>query len=163
VDGQRRIISDPPLVVPLEELVNPNDARRFEDLLTRVFAAYRDKLQADRRLLLDGYRPVHMAQKVVGMGSVGTRAWIMLLLARDAEDPLVLQVKGPIARCSSTSQAPASRGKRGQLVGEGQRLMRAASDVFLGWLRVEQAPDGATHDYTSGCSGTRRAQRRSRS
>jgi uncharacterized protein (DUF2252 family) len=147
VDGQPRIISDPPLIVPLEDLVKGDEARRFEEEVTRAFEGYRDTLPADRRHLLDGYQPVHMAHKVVGVGSVGTRAWILLLLGHDARDPLFLQIKeaGPsVLEPAAGASAFETHGRR---VVEGQRLMQAASDVFLGWLRVESGVDGKPHDY----------------
>ena len=147
VDGQPRIISNPPLVVPLEELVNHDDAHRFEELITRVLAAYRDTLSGDRRHLLDGYRAVHMAHKVVGVGSVGTRAWIVLLLGRDADDPLMLQVKEAERSVLEPFAGRSEFELSGQRVVEGQRLMQAASDVFLGWMRVDKGLDATTHDY----------------
>jgi uncharacterized protein (DUF2252 family) len=147
VDGEPRIISNPPFVVPLEDLVNHEDAHRFEELITRVLADYRDTLSGDRRHLLDGYRVVDMAHKVVGVGSVGTRAWIVLMLGRDADDPLMLQVKEAERSVLEPFAGPSEFGENGQRVVEGQRLMQAASDVFLGWLRVDKGLDAATHDY----------------
>jgi uncharacterized protein (DUF2252 family) len=147
VDGEPRIISDPPLVVPLDELVQGAERRRVEDELFHVYERYRATLPADRRHLLDGYRPVQMAHKVVGVGSVGTRAWIVLLLGHDAADPLFLQIKEaedsvlePFAGASPFSTS-------GQRVVEGQRLMQAAGDIFLGWTRVDAELDGRQHDY----------------
>jgi uncharacterized protein (DUF2252 family) len=147
VDGEPRIINDPPLVVPLDELVQGAERRRVEDELVHVYERYRETLPADRRHLLDGYRPVHMAHKVVGVGSVGTRAWIVLLLGHDAADPLFLQIKEaedsvlePFAGASPFSTS-------GQRVVEGQRLMQAAGDIFLGWTRVDTELDGRQHDY----------------
>ncbi|MEA2127569.1 MAG: hypothetical protein QOJ85_460 [Solirubrobacteraceae bacterium] len=147
VDGEPRIISDPPLIVPLEELVKGKEARRFEEEITLAFEGYRDTLPADRRHLLDGYRPVHMAHKVVGVGSVGTRAWILLLLGHDAGDPLFLQIKEAGPSVLEPMAGESAFETHGQRVVEGQRLMQAASDVFLGWLRVEGGVEGKPHDY----------------
>jgi uncharacterized protein (DUF2252 family) len=147
VDGEPRIISDPPLIVPLEELVKGNEARRFEEEITLAFEGYRDTLPADRRHLLDGYRPVHIAHKVVGVGSVGTRAWILLLLGHDAGDPLFLQIKEAGPSVLEPMAGESVFETHGQRVVEGQRLMQAASDVFLGWLRVEGGVGGKPNDY----------------
>src|SRR5215813_13421421 len=92
VGGQPRIISDPPLIVPVEELVSGTEAQ-LQEAMSTLLASYRKTLPDDRRTLIDGYEPVHFARKVVGVGSVGTRAWIVLLLGRDQSDPLFLQVK----------------------------------------------------------------------
>lgn len=147
VDGEPRIISDPPLVVPLDELVQDAERRLVEEELMRVFERYRETLSFDRRHLLDGYRPVHMAHKVVGVGSVGTRAWIVLLLGHDAADPLFLQIKEAERSVLEPFAAPSPFSTSGQRVVEGQRLMQAASDIFLGWTRVDSEPDGRPHDY----------------
>ncbi len=94
VDGQRRIISDPPLIVPIEELIPADAARRdVDDELRGLIRSYRRTLETDRRQLLESFDYVHSARKVVGVGSVGTRAWILLLLGRDGQDPLFLQAK----------------------------------------------------------------------
>jgi uncharacterized protein (DUF2252 family) len=146
VDGELRIVSDPPLVVPIEELVDmPVAEIRAE--MTALFRKYRSSLQQDRRKLLEGYRGVDFARKVVGVGSVGTRAWILLLLGRDDDDPLFLQVKEAEA---SVLEAHLGRSKfknHGQRVVEGQRLMQSASDIFLGWIRATRTLDGVTRDY----------------
>jgi uncharacterized protein (DUF2252 family) len=147
VDGELRIVSDPPLVVPIDELAGelPVDELRAE--MTALFRKYRSSLQGDRRKLLEGYRAVDLARKVVGVGSVGTRAWILLLLGRDDADPLFLQVKEAQA---SVLEAHLGRSKfrnHGQRVVEGQRLMQSASDVFLGWLRAPRTLDGVTRDF----------------
>jgi uncharacterized protein (DUF2252 family) len=147
VDGEPRIISDPPLVVPLEELLQDGERRRVQEELSHVFERYRASLPADRRHLLDGYRPVDMAHKVVGVGSVGTQAWIVLLLGHDARDPLFLQVKEAERSVLEPFSGRSPFGTSGQRVVEGQRLMQAAGDIFLGWTRVESELDGRTHDY----------------
>jgi uncharacterized protein (DUF2252 family) len=130
-DGELRIVSDPPLITPLEELTDAADA---EEQLQAVLAAYRQTLGSDRQHLVGSYRYVHAARKVVGVGSVGTRAWIVLLLGRDSGDPLFLQAKEAQASVLEPyveASAPSDHGRR---VVEGQRLMQAAGDAFLGWV-----------------------------
>jgi uncharacterized protein (DUF2252 family) len=146
VDGELRIVSDPPLIVPVEELVDVPVAE-IKAEITTLFRKYRSSLQHDRRKLLEGYRAVDFARKVVGVGSVGTRAWILLLLGRDDGDPLFLQVKEAEA---SVLEAHLGRSKfkhHGQRVVEGQRLMQSASDIFLGWVRATRTLDGVTRDF----------------
>lgn len=132
--GEIRIISDPPLITPLEELTDAPDA---EAQLQAVLAAYRETLSDDRRHLVSSYRYVHAARKVVGVGSVGTRAWIVLLLGADSSDPLFLQAKeaGPSVLEPYAGESPYDN--HGRRVVEGQRLMQAAGDAFLGWVEVE--------------------------
>lgn len=133
-DGRLRIVSDPPLITPLAELTDAADA---EEQLQAVLDAYLESLNEDRRHLAASYRYVDAAMKVVGVGSVGTRAWIVLLLGRDSGDPLFLQAK-EAQRSVLEPYAGASRFRNhGRRVVEGQRLMQAASDVFLGWIGVE--------------------------
>jgi uncharacterized protein (DUF2252 family) len=137
-DGRLRIVSDPPLITPLAELTDAADA---EEQLQAVLDAYMESLNEDRRHLAASYRYVDAAMKVVGVGSVGTRAWIVLLLGKDASDPLFLQAK-EAGRSVLESYVGASRYRNhGRRVVEGQRLMQAASDVFLGWIKV-QGVDG---------------------
>jgi hypothetical protein len=94
VDGQRRIISDPPLIVPIEDLITPGSGRDdVEGELRALIRSYRRSLETDRRELIETFEYVHLARKVVGVGSVGTRAWIVLMLGRDGQDPLFLQAK----------------------------------------------------------------------
>lgn len=138
VDGQLRIVSDPPLITPLEELT---DGEAGERQLQAVLAAYRESLPDDRQHLVSCYRYVHAARKVVGVGSVGTRAWIVLLLGRDEEDPLVLQAKEAQASVLEPHLGASRYEHHGRRVVEGQRLMQAASDVFLGWVSAK-GPDG---------------------
>ncbi|HEU5253368.1 MAG TPA: DUF2252 domain-containing protein [Solirubrobacterales bacterium] len=142
-DGELRIVSDPPLITPVEELTGDADA---EEQLQQVIAAYWDSLSPDRCHLAESYRYVHAARKVVGVGSVGTRAWIVLLLGKDADDPLFLQAKeaGPSVL---EAHLGASRFRHhGRRVVEGQRLMQAASDVFLGWVSA-QGIDGVPRSF----------------
>jgi uncharacterized protein (DUF2252 family) len=130
-DGEVRIVSDPPLITPVEDLTDAADAERQ---LQAVLAAYRESLPPDRRRLAASYRYVHAARKVVGVGSVGTRAWIVLLLGRDSEDPLFLQAKEAQASVLEPYVGASPQADHGRRVVEGQRLMQAASDVFLGWV-----------------------------
>jgi uncharacterized protein (DUF2252 family) len=147
VDGEPRIISDPPLVIPLEALVQDAERSNIEEQLIGVYHRYRETLPADRRHLIDAYRPVDMAHKVVGVGSVGTRAWILLLLGQDAGDPLFLQIKEAEPSVLEPFAGPSHFSTSGQRVVEGQRLMQAAGDIFLGWTRVEDVGDDRPHDY----------------
>jgi uncharacterized protein (DUF2252 family) len=147
VDGKRRIISDPPLIVPLSELTAHLDAAAVEAELLELFRSYRRTLQPDRRKLLEGFRFVDIARKVVGVGSVGTRAWIMLLLGRDDEDPLFIQVKEAQASVLEKHLGKSAFKNHGERVVEGQRMMQAASDIFLGWIRNPKGLDGASHDF----------------
>jgi uncharacterized protein (DUF2252 family) len=150
VNGKPRIAADPPLVVPLSSLVPQEaDSSGIEAQLGQVIDRYRRTLAGDRRYLLDQYQFEHsdVARKVVGVGSVGTRCWIMLMLGKDAGDPLILQVKEAGPSVLSDFAGASKYDNQGQRVVEGQRLMQAASDIFLGWLRVSPAPDGVVRDF----------------
>jgi uncharacterized protein (DUF2252 family) len=133
VDGRRRLISDPPLLIPIEELVGAKDAQRHEQHMGKLFEDYRASLDQSLASLVSRFRYAGMARKVVGVGSVGARAFIVLLQGRDENDPLFLQVKE--ARASVLEDhLPKSRYKQpGERVVKGQRLMQAASDIYLGW------------------------------
>jgi uncharacterized protein (DUF2252 family) len=146
-NGGVRIVSDPPLIVPIEEVAAESDGADLEAEIVRLLAAYRATLAPDRRRLLAGYEYVHAARKVVGVGSVGTRAWIVLLLGRDLEDPLFLQVKEAMPSVLEPFVGKSRFNHQGRRVVEGQRLMQAASDVLLGWLTVEKGLDGRRHEY----------------
>jgi uncharacterized protein (DUF2252 family) len=146
VDGEPRIISDPPLIVPIEELLPDVDATRFSEGIHELLRTYRRTLLGDRRHLLEDFRFVHLARKVVGVGSVGTRAWIILLLGRDDRDPLFLQAKEAQASVLEPYVGKSRYANAGQRVVEGQRLMQAASDIFLGWERTEGL-DGVRRDF----------------
>ncbi len=146
VDGERRIISDPPLIVPVEELTDEGRPDEAEDQVLELLDAYGESLRRDRRHLLDGYRYVHMARKVVGVGSVGTRAWIVLMLGRDDDDPLFLQFKEADESVLEAHTAPSEYDNHGERVVRGQRLMQAASDIFLGWLPAVGI-DGRGRDF----------------
>jgi uncharacterized protein (DUF2252 family) len=146
VDGERRIISEPPLIVPIEELLPPDQAEEFLETIHGLIRAYRRTLQGDRKHLLEDFRFSHLARKVVGVGSVGTRAWIALMLGRDDQDPLFLQAKEAQASVLEPFVGKSRYANHGQRVVEGQRLMQAASDIFLGWNRVSGI-DGVTRDF----------------
>ncbi|HEX5593903.1 MAG TPA: DUF2252 domain-containing protein [Solirubrobacterales bacterium] len=133
-EGEIRIVSEPPLITPLEELT---DAPDTEAQLQTVLDAYRETLSDDRRRLVSSYRYVHAARKVVGVGSVGTRAWIVLLLGAGASDPLFLQAKEAQRSVLEPYLGESPYADHGRRVVEGQRLMQAASDIFLGWVEVE--------------------------
>jgi uncharacterized protein (DUF2252 family) len=133
VDGEPRFISDPPLLVPMRELLPADQLQKLEGRLEAVLENYRQSVQRDRRSLLDGYRFVDIARKVVGVGSVGTRAWVLLFMGRDGQDPLLLQAKEAEASVLEPYVGASEFGNHGERVVEGQRLMQAASDIFLGW------------------------------
>ena len=117
------------------------------EALQELLRGYRNTLEFDRRVLLEQFRLVDFARKVVGVGSVGTRAWIALLLGRDGEDPLFLQIKEAEASVLERALGPSEFSNHGERVVTGQRLMQAASDIFLGWLHVESGLDGKPRDF----------------
>ena len=147
VDGEPRIRSDPPIVVPIEELIPADDLPRWQEYVTGVIRSYRGTLPRDRRRLMEQYRYVDGARKVVGVGSVGTRAYIMLLLGRDGEDPLFLQYKEAQASVLEPFLGKSEFANCGRRVVEGQRLTQAASDIMLGWIRVDEGLDGRARDF----------------
>jgi uncharacterized protein (DUF2252 family) len=146
VGGEPRIVSDPPLIVPIEEALT-DERERLDELVRGVMRSYRRTLTADRRRLLERFRYVHAARKVVGVGSVGTRAWIMLMLGRDASDPLFLQLKEAQTSVLEPFLGPSSFANHGQRVVEGQRLTQAASDILLGWIEVTDLDGHIRHFY----------------
>lgn len=147
VDGEPRIVSDPPLIVPIEELIgNGVDREALEAPILELLQTYRQTLKSDRRHLLDSYRYVHLARKVVGVGSVGTRAWIVLLTGRDHEDPLFLQCKEAEASVLEPYAGQSRYKNHGARVVQGQWLMQAASDILLGWLPTTGI-DGVSRDF----------------
>ncbi len=148
VDGQLQIISRPPTLVPIEELLPETADRQAEfQILHNYLASYRKTLPDDRRQLLEHFHLVHVARKVVGVGSVGTRTWIVLLTGRDEGDPLFLQFKEAQASVLEPYLGKSRFDDHGKRVVEGQRLMQATSDIFLGWERVPQGLDGKPHDF----------------
>jgi hypothetical protein len=146
VDGEPRIVSDPPLIVPIEEIATGPELVQLEDALHDLIRAYRRTLETDRRHLLEEFRFVHLARKVVGVGSVGTRAWIGLLLGRDDQDPLFLQMKEAQPSVLEPFIGRSEYRNHGQRVVAGQRLMQASSDIFLGWQR-QKGLDGVDRDF----------------
>jgi uncharacterized protein (DUF2252 family) len=149
VDGEPRIISDPPLIVPIAELADEAGLNRDEITagVLELYRGYRRTLQPDRKTLLEEFRYVDLARKVVGVGSVGTRCWILLLLGRDDTDPLFLQVKETGPSVLEPLLGRSQFRNHGQRVVEGQRLMQAASDIFLGWIRNKAGLDGRQRDF----------------
>ena len=147
VDGQRRIISDPPLIVPVEEIFADMQADAIYQLLHTVLGTYGRTLQSDRRHLLEQFAMVQVARKVVGVGSVGTRAWIVLMEAADGVEPLFLQAKEaqPSVLAEYAGRSPYLN--QGERVVAGQHLMQAQSDIFLGWTRVPNPIDGIDRDF----------------
>jgi uncharacterized protein (DUF2252 family) len=146
VDDELRFRRVPPLLVPLSELVDPEDARKDTDIVRAALDAYTASLDEDRRYLFETYRFVDMARKVVGVGSVGTRAWVLLFVGRGGEDPLVLQMKEAQASVLEPYLGASVFENHGERVVRGQRLSQAAIDVFLGWQR-SVGLDGAEHDF----------------
>jgi uncharacterized protein (DUF2252 family) len=138
--GEPRIISDPPLITPVEECVEGIDASVIEQNMSKIMSSYRRTLAPNRRHLLDHYRFAHLARKVVGVGSVGTDAWILLLLD-DHDAPLFLQIKQAEASVLERFTRKSKFANHGQRVVAGQRLMQAASDIFLGWERFDWGED----------------------
>ncbi len=147
VDGHPRIVHDPPLIVPIEALARADDSETLAAAVDSVLHYYRRTLPRDRQRLLERYRYIHAARKVVGVGSVGTRAWIMLMLGRDDRDPLFLQIKEAETSVLEPYLGRSEFENHGQRVVEGQRLMQAASDIMLGWIRTTEWIDGVNRDF----------------
>jgi uncharacterized protein (DUF2252 family) len=146
VDGQPRIVGDPPLIVPVEDVAAEGELQDIEQFTRDVIRDYRRSLPSDRRHLLEQFSYAHAARKVVGVGSVGTRAWIVLMQGRDTADPLFLQAKEAEASVLEPFLGKSAFANHGKRVVEGQRLMQAASDLMLGWVRVNGL-DGVTRDF----------------
>ncbi len=146
VDGELRFLSAPPLLVPIDELLPEGQAQDQTESLQGLIRTYRATLPADRRHLLETYRYVDLARKVVGVGSVGTRAWVVLLVGRDGQDPLVLQAKEAQASVLEPYIGASVYANHGERVVAGQRLMQAASDIFLGWEHLTGF-DGVERDF----------------
>ena len=146
VDGELRIRHDPPVIVPLHELFEPEQYEALDEAIHGILRSYRTTLSRDRRGLIERFRYVDTARKVVGVGSVGTRAWIMLLLGRDDEDPLFLQFKEAEASVLEPFLGASEFEQHGERVVEGQRLTQGANDIMLGWLRTTDV-DGVDRHY----------------
>jgi uncharacterized protein (DUF2252 family) len=147
VDGHVRIVDQSPLIVPIERLVADGASAQIYDGLNDLLSDYRHTLQFDRRVLLEQFELADFARKVVGVGSVGTRAWIALMLGRNGEDPLFLQVKEAEASVFEGFLGTSEFTNHGERVVVGQRLMQASSDIFLGWLQVASGIDGQARDF----------------
>jgi len=144
--GRRRIISDPPLIEPIEEIFADERAAAIYEQIRAVLGKYRRTLQSDRRLLLEYFRLVQVARKVVGVGSVGTRAWILLMDGADGTEPLFLQAKEAQTSVLAAWCGRSQYRSQGERVVAGQHLMQAESDIFLGWTHAVGA-DGVDRDY----------------
>ena len=148
VDGELQFLSDPPLLVPAEELfADAEQAAAFQNMIHGTLRSYGRTLSSDRRQLLAEYRFTHLARKVVGVGSVGSRCWVALMVGQDEGDPLFLQIKEAEASVLERFTAKSAVKNHGQRVVDGQKLMQAASDIFLGWQRVDSPQDGVTRDF----------------
>jgi hypothetical protein len=146
VDGRLAFVDQPPLVEPLENFLSDREREHLEDWLEDLLAGYLSSLSTERRWLVGQYGWVDMARKVVGVGSVGTRAWVILLEGRDQDDPLVLQAKEAQPSVLAAYLEPSAFANDGERVVTGQRLMQAASDLLLGWIRVSGL-DGRSRDF----------------
>ena len=147
VNGKVEIVDQSPLIVPLAVLTSGQETDEWFDRLHGLLREFRGSLEADRRVLLEQFELVDFARKVVGVGSVGTRAWIGLLLGRDDEDPLFLQMKEAEASVFEEFLGHSQFRNHGQRVVTGQRLMQASSDIFLGWVKVDAGFDGKARDF----------------
>jgi uncharacterized protein (DUF2252 family) len=145
-DDGLRITGGPPLIIPLRDLMPAAQVDELRDKFHVLIGQYRRSLQSERRYLLERFHFVDMARKVVGVGSVGTRCWIVLLTGRDDEDPLFLQIKEATASVLSEFLGKSEYANQGQRVVSGQRLIQQASDIFLGWQRT-QGIDGVDRDF----------------
>ncbi|WUD76226.1 DUF2252 domain-containing protein [Streptomyces sp. NBC_00510] len=146
IDGRRLIAPDPPLLMPLRDLLDGDARAALEKEISRLVERYGHSLQPDRRFLLEQYRLADCARKVVGVGSVGTRCWILLLLGKDDEDPLFLQAKEAEESVLAPYAGAGPHRTHGERVVAGQRLMQATSDIFLGWERLHGI-DGRQRDF----------------
>ncbi|WP_234335216.1 MULTISPECIES: DUF2252 domain-containing protein [Streptomyces] len=146
VDGKPRIAADPPLLIPAGDLLPDVERSAPESQFRGLVERYGRTLASDRRTLLEDYRLADVARKVVGVGSVGTRCWIFLLLGRDDQDPLFLQAKEADTSVLAEHVGTSRYTNQGERVVSGQRLMQATSDIFLGWERVDGI-DGRQRDF----------------
>jgi uncharacterized protein (DUF2252 family) len=146
IDGELRIVADPPVIIPVEDLIQPgSEWENPAPLIKKLLSSYRRTLGREHHPL-EEYRYVHAAYKMVGVGSVGTRCYIMLMLGRDHNDPLFLQVKEAQASVLERFLGKSAYAHHGERVVAGQRLMQAATDIFLGWQHI-RGLDGVTRDY----------------
>jgi uncharacterized protein (DUF2252 family) len=147
VDGKVQIVDQSPLIVPIEKLAGDVDHDALFEELRRLIRMYRETLDFDRRILIEEFDLRDVARKVVGVGSVGTRAWIALFMGRDGTDPLFLQIKEAESSVLEPFLGPSEFANHGQRVVTGQRLMQAVSDIFLGWLHNPEGMDGKGRDF----------------
>jgi uncharacterized protein (DUF2252 family) len=146
VGDELRILADPPAIVPIEDLIQPgSEWEEAHAMIHKLLAAYRKTLGIEHHPV-EEFHYVHAARKIVGVGSVGTRCYILLLIGRDENDPLILQIKEAEASVLERFLGPSQYGQHGQRVVAGQRLMQGATDIFLGWHRM-RGLDGLVHDY----------------
>jgi uncharacterized protein (DUF2252 family) len=146
VDGETRFVSDPPLLVPIEELLSEDQSALLTERMHELLRSYRHTLQSDRQHLLEQFRFVSIARKVVGVGSVGTRAWVILMVGSDGRHPLLLQAKEAQRSVLAEFAGDSHYANQGERVVAGQHLMQASSDIFLGWDQVEGI-DGVPRDF----------------
>ena len=146
VDGETRFVSDPPLLVPIEELLSEDQSAILTERMHEFINSYRGTLQSDRRHLLNQFQFVSIARKVVGVGSVGTRAWVVLMVGSNGQDPLLLQAKEAQRSVLAEFAGESHYVNEGERVVAGQHLMQASSDIFLGWDQVE-GMDGVPRDF----------------
>jgi uncharacterized protein (DUF2252 family) len=146
VDGRPRLVGDPPLIVPVADLVPDAEYEAVQATMEGLLSSYRSTLRSDHRHLLERFRYIDAARKVVGVGSVGTRAWVVLMLGRENGDPLMLQAKEAQASVLEAFLGAAAQDNHGERVVAGQQVMQASSDVMLGWVR-SSGFDQATRDF----------------
>jgi uncharacterized protein (DUF2252 family) len=146
VAGEPRILARQPLITPIEDVLPGAEQEHLETVVRDMIRSYRATLPGERRRLLERYRYAHAARRVVGVESVGTRTWILLLIGRDNGDPLFLQFKEAQASVLEPFLGRSEFPQYGQRVVEGQRLMQAAPDVLLGWERITTI-DGHEKDF----------------
>ncbi len=147
VDGRVRFIDQTPLIVPIDQLASGFERDQIYEQLHQVLREYRSTLRVDRRMVLEQFELVDVARKVVGVGSVGTRAFIALMLGRDGEDPLILQIKEAEPSVLEEFIGASEFSNHGERVVTGQRLIQAESDIFLGWVHVDSQLDGQSRDF----------------
>jgi uncharacterized protein (DUF2252 family) len=146
VDGRLQIRAEPPLLVPLRDLAPEGEERDMQPAFHALIRQYRSSLQSDVRALLERYTFIDMARKVVGVGSVGTRCWVVLMVGRDSDDPLLLQVKEAAESVHAEFVGKSQYSNQGHRVVAGQRFMQQASDIFLGWQRTTGI-EGVPRDF----------------
>ena len=147
VNGTAEIVDQSPLIVPIRVLIPGAEQEQWMEQLRKLIRVYRVSLDHDRRKLLEQFQLADFARKVVGVGSVGTRAWIALFFGRDGQDPLFLQLKEAEESVLEEHVGRSQFKNHGQRVVVGQRLMQATSDIFLGWIHVKEGMDGVARDF----------------